>query len=99
MPSFVLSLGLSFEPISQEPYSSSERERKFSRHLFTSSIKQNIRHFPVIVMRDGKKCTKKRDARAELLLCLFILLLFLTFSFSLSSQHFKVPILPELVFC
>ena len=34
-----------------EPYPSSERERKFPRCLFTSSIKRDIRHFQVVVLR------------------------------------------------
>ena len=37
--------------------------------LFTSSIEREIRHFHVVVVqKTGKKCTKKRDARAKLLL-------------------------------
>ena len=38
-----------FQPNSDEPYSSSERERKFRRHLVMSSIKREIRRFPVLV--------------------------------------------------
>ena len=34
-----------------EPYLSSERERKFPRCLFTSSIKRDIRHFQVVVVQ------------------------------------------------
>ena len=34
-----------FEPNSKEPYSSSERKRKFSSRLFTSSKKREIWHF------------------------------------------------------
>ena len=34
-----------------EPYPSSERERKFPRCLFTSSIKRDIRHFQVVVVQ------------------------------------------------
>ena len=50
------------------PYSSSEREIKFRRCLFTSSIKREIRHFHVVVVQKrAKKCTNKRDARAKLL--------------------------------
>ena len=48
---FVKSKRTLFEPNSQESYSSSERERKFSRRLFTSSIKREIRHFPVVVVQ------------------------------------------------
>ena len=41
-----------FEPNSpEEPYSSIERERKFSRRLFSSPIKREIGwHFPVVVV-------------------------------------------------
>ena len=38
-----------FETNSLELYSSSEGETKFCRHLFTSSIKSEIRHFQVVV--------------------------------------------------
>ena len=50
------------------PYSSTEREIKFRRRLFTSFIKREIRHFHVVVVQQrAKKCTKKRYARAKLL--------------------------------
>ena len=43
-------------------------ERKFRRRLFTYSIKREIRHFHVVVVQKrAKKCTKKRDTRANLL--------------------------------
>ena len=70
---------------------SSERERKFSRRFLTSSIKGEIRHFPVYREVTAKKCTKKLDARAELLFCPFNLLLFWRFSLSSPSWHLKVP--------
>ena len=61
------------------PNSSSEREIKFRRWLFTSSIKREIRHFHVVSRaKTGKKCTKKCDAHAKLLFCL-LNILFLTF--------------------
>ena len=42
----------------------------FFRRLSTSSTKRRIGRFHVVVMRyASKKCTKKRDARAELLFC------------------------------
>ena len=42
----------------------------FFRRLSTSSTKRRIGRFHVVVMQyTSKKCTKKRDARAELLLC------------------------------
>ena len=50
---------------------STERETEFRRRLFTSSIKRGIRHFHAVVLQKrAKKCTKKRGARAKLLLCL-----------------------------
>ena len=45
-----------------------KEEEKFCRHMSTSSIKRQIRRFHMVVMQwTSKKCTKKRDARAELL--------------------------------
>ena len=42
-----------------------------------SSIKREIGHFHVVVVqKQAKKCTKKRDARAKLLFCLWNLLFF-----------------------
>ena len=40
---------------------------KIRRRMFTSSIKRRIRWFHVVAVQwMSKKCTKKRDARAEL---------------------------------
>ena len=45
--------------------------------MSTSSIKRQIRRFHVVVVQwTSKKCTKKRDARAELLFWSLNLLLF-----------------------
>ena len=45
-----------------------KRGRKIRRRMFTFSIKRQIRRFHVVfVQLTSKKCTKKRDARAELL--------------------------------
>ena len=47
-------------------YSGSKRGRKLGRPMSTSSIKRQIRRFQVVVVHwTSKKCTKKRDARAE----------------------------------
>ena len=44
------------------------RERKICRRLSTPSIKRRIGRFHVVVLQwTLKKCTKKRDTRAELL--------------------------------
>ena len=43
------------------------KERKISRRLFTSFIKREFRHLPLVVAVTVKKWTNKRDARAELL--------------------------------
>ena len=46
--------------------------------MFTSSIKHEFRYFHfVVVQKQGKKCTKKCDARAKLLFCLLNPLSFL----------------------
>ena len=48
--------------------SSSKRGRKIRRRMSTSSIIRQIRRFHVVVVPwTSKRCTKKRDARAELL--------------------------------
>ena len=45
-----------------------KRGRKIRRRMFTFSIKRQIRRFHVVVVQlTSKKCTKKRDARAQLL--------------------------------
>ena len=55
----------------------SKRGRKIRRRMATSSIKRQIRRFHVIVVQwTSKKCTKKRDARAELLFWSLNLLFF-----------------------
>ena len=58
-------------------YSSAKRGRKIRRRMSTSSIKRQIRRFHVVVVQwMSKKCTKKRDARAELLFWSLNLLFF-----------------------
>ena len=52
-------------------------EGKFRRRMSTSSIKRQIRRFHVVVVQwTSKKCTKKHDARAELLFWSLNLLFF-----------------------
>ena len=53
-----------FEPYSRwvplkGPDSSSEREIKFRRCLFTSSVKREIRHFKVVVVQKRKRNVQK----------------------------------------
>ena len=49
-------------------YSGSKRGRKIRRRMSTSSMKRQIRRFHVVVVQwTSKKCTKTRDACAELL--------------------------------
>ena len=48
-----------FEQNSYQPYSSSERERKFRRRLFTSSIKREIRNFHVVVVQWRQRNVQK----------------------------------------
>ena len=52
------------------------KKQKISRRLFTSFIKREFRHFSLVVAVPVKKSINKRDARAELLFCLFNQLLF-----------------------
>ena len=55
---------------SQRLYPVSKRERKVLPPMFTSSLKRRIRRFDVVLEKwTSRKCTKKRDALAELLFC------------------------------
>ena len=47
------------EPNSFKPYSGTKRERKFGRRLFTSSIKREINHFPVVVVHWRRRNVQK----------------------------------------
>ena len=69
------------------PCSSSEKERKFSRRLFASSINREIRHLVVRWRQGNFNC----DARAELLFCLFNLLLFWRSPCRRRRWHLKLP--------
>ena len=58
-------------------FTGSKRGRKIRRRMSTTSIKRQIRRFHVVVVQwTSKKCTKKRDARAELLFWSLNLLFF-----------------------
>ena len=73
-------------------YSGSKRGRKIRRGMFTPSIKRQIRRFHVVVVHwTSKKCTKKRDARAELLFWSLNLFVFLKSSLWSSSWLLKLP--------
>ena len=50
---------ISLDLISWGPHSSLERERKFLRRLFTSSIKREIRHFHVVVVQQRRRNVQK----------------------------------------
>ena len=52
------------------PYSSSERERKFRRCLFTSTIKREIRHFHVVVVQKRERNVKKVWCTCEVVVLL-----------------------------
>ena len=63
--------------IFQGLYPGSKRERKIRRQMLTSSVKRRIGRFDIVVVQwTWKKCTKKRDARAELLFCSYNQLFF-----------------------
>ena len=73
------------------PYPSSEREIKFRRCLFMSSIKHEIRHFHVVVVQKRERNVQNKcDARA---ICCFVCktYCFLTFSSPSASLDLKVP--------
>ena len=80
-----------FEPNSYEPYSSSERERKFCRRLFTSSIKSEIRHFPSWLCSGCKEMYKKAWCTCRVVVFTIQPIAFLSFSLSSPSWHLKVP--------
>ena len=79
-----------FEQNSYEPYSGSERERKFSCRLFTSSIKSEIRHFLSWSCSDCKEMYKKAWCTCRVVVFTIQPIAILTFSSS-PSWHLKVP--------
>ena len=50
---------LELSRIPLKPYSGTKRERKFSRRLFTSSIKREINHFPIVVVHWRRRNVQK----------------------------------------
>ena len=73
-------------------YPSSEREIRFRRCLFTSSIKCKIRHFHVVVVqKQERNVQKKCDARAKLLFCFLKPIVFVDVLVAVASLNLKVP--------
>ena len=75
----------------KEPYSSSEREIKFRRCLFMSSIKREIRHFQLWSCKKGKKMYKKVWCTCKVVVLLIKPIVFLMFSLLSASLDLKVP--------
>ena len=73
---------------SLEPYSSSEKERKFRRRLCTSSVHREIRHFHVVVVQDGKEMHKKAWCTCKIVALLIKLV---AFPLPSPSSDLKVP--------
>ena len=75
------------------PYPSSEREIKFRRCLFTSSIKHETRHFHVVVVQKQERNVQKKGMHVQS--CCFAYktysFFFLTFSSPSASLDLKVP--------
>ena len=84
---------------SQQPYPSSESERKFGHRSFTSSTKREIRYFHAVVLQWRQRNVQDRviNASEESLLCLFNPLPFWTFTLPSPSPsppcHLKLPIM------
>ena len=75
----------------KKTYSSSERERKFSCRLVTSSIKLEIRHLPVAVVQWRQRNVQKSVVHVQS--CSFAYStyrFFLPFSYSSLTWHLKV---------
>ena len=74
------------------PYSSSEREIKFRRCLFTSPLKREIRHFHVEVVQKQERNVQKNVMHVQSC-CLLMkpVLFFFTFSLPSASLDLKVP--------
>ena len=75
------------EPNSYESYASSERERKFSRCLFRSSIKREI----VIVVQWRQRNEQKSVMHGKVVVFLMQPIAFLAFSLSSPTWNLKVP--------
>ena len=74
------------------PNPSSEREIKFRRCFFTSSIKRKIRHFHVVVVQKQERNVQSEVVVLLMKLIVFVFVLFfLTFSLPSASLDLKVP--------
>ena len=73
------------------PNSSSEKQTKFCRCLFTSSIKREIRHFHVVVEQKREWKVQKVWCTCEVVVLLIKPIVFMTFSLSSPSLDLKVP--------
>ena len=75
---------------SDEPYPTSERERKFHRRLCTSPVKREIRHFHVVVVQSGQRKVQK-SVMCKLVDLVIKPIAFLTFLLPSPSSDLKNP--------
>ena len=73
---------------SLEQFSSSKKERKFCRRLFTSSIKREVRKFHVVVEQCSQRNVQKN---VKIVVLLIKPIAFLKFSLPSPSSDLKVP--------
>ena len=91
---FIKCWQFSLELNSKRLYRISGKENESRCLVFTSSIKREIRHFHVVVMRwRQRNVQKKRDALAELLFCQAKPTAFLLSSLTSPSSLLKFPII------
>ena len=74
------------------PYPSSEREIKFRRCLFMSSIKHEIRHFHVVVVQKRERNVQKMCDARVICCVVYKTYCFLTFSSPSASLALKVVV-------